>query len=764
MEAAKKQEVLSKAFALHQAGNLNDAETLYKSLLASDPRNETILNLLGTACLQKGNLEEGVRLLKTSLQVNPRQPDVYGMRGNALRELKQYDDALVNFNRALTINPEHLASYNFRALTFQEMKRYAEALADYDKLIALKPDYMNVYYSRGLLLQEMKRYAEAFFSYDKAIAATPDNALAYNNRGTVLRELKQYADALASYDKAITLRPDYADAYNNRGDTLRELKRYDEALVNIVKAIEITSNNPIFYYNHGLVLQEMKRYTEALASYDKSAALNPNDADVYDNRGIILLELKRYEEALLSFGRAIVLNPEKPYLEGVVLHTKIHLCDWQGNDAAWSVLEKKMEAGKLAMLPFHVLSISSSIAQQRKCAELFVKDKGPPQNFGLWNGEKYAHDKIRVAYVSADFREHPLSFLMAGVFEKHDRNRFEVYGIALKPEDQSETSRRVKAAFDQFIDVSQKDDKEVAHLLHDMEIDIAVDVMGFTLGARPSIFAYRPVPVQVNYLGYPATMAAPYIDYIIADNFIIPPEHRAQYSEKVIYMPDCFQANDDKRFVSGETPSRAQYGLPEKGFVFCSFNNSYKITPAFFDIWMRLLKAVPDSVLWLLGGNNIIQRNLSAEAGKRGIDPSRLIFAKTMKYSEHLTRLQCADLFLDTLPFNAGTTASDALWAGLPLLTCAGEAFASRMAGSLLSAMELPELIAKDLSDYEARALELATEPQKLAALKAKVAQNRGTSPLFDTALFTKHLEDAYTVLRDRTNAGLEPDDIHVKA
>jgi predicted O-linked N-acetylglucosamine transferase (SPINDLY family) len=403
------------------------------------------------------------------------------------------------------------------------------------------------------------------------------------------------------------------------------------------------------------------------------------------------------------------------------------------------------------------------MAQQQKCAELYVKDKCPPSVIGLWNGETYAHERIRIAYVSADFREHPLSYLMAGVFEKHDRARFETYGIGLLAEDGSATGRRVKAAFDHFIDVSGQSDRDAAHRLHDAEIDIAIDLMGFTQHCRSNIFARRVAPVQVNYLGYPATMRADYMDYIIGDAFVIPPQGRPLYSEKVVYLPDCFQANDDKRFMGRETPPRSAYGLPENGFVYCSFNNSYKITPAIFDIWMRLLKAVPGSVLWLLG-TQTVQTHLRSETNDRGIDPSRLVFAGMVKYEEHLARLRCADLFLDTLPFNAGTTASDVLWAGVPLLTCAGDVFAARMAGSLLMSLGLPELIAGNLDEYEKLAVALATQPQRLSAIKDRLARSRDTAAVFNTERFTRHLEQAYIAMWEKSQAGEAPDDIVVQA
>lgn len=685
--------VLSQAIASHRAGNLEDAETLYRSVLASDPKNPDALNLLGAILLHRGHQEEGLRLIESFLKINPNQPDALNNRG----------------------------------VTLQGMERFDEALADYDKAILLRPGFAEAYYNRGNALQELRRYEDALVSYDKAIALKSDYAEAYNSRGNALQEMKRHDEALASYAKAIALKPDHVEAYSNRGVTLTEMKRYDEAL----------------------------------ASYAKAIALKPDYANAYNHRGVTLQEMGRYADALPNFEKALALKPDMPYVLGTLLYTQLHLCKWQGIDQLVEKVAKGIQAGKPVSAPFPLLATPLSMVKQ--CTEFYVKDKFPPRPVKLWNGERYTHAKIRIAYVSADFREHALSYLMAGVFEQHDKTRFEIYGISLRPEAQDPMGQRLRAAFDHFIDVSQKGDHEVAQLLRNLEIDIAVDLMGFTLGYRINIFAYRPAPVQVNYLGYPATMGAPYIDYIIADTFVIPSQNQPHYSEKVVYLPGCFQANDDRRFISKEKPSRVTYGLSEKDFVFCAFNTTYKITPAFFDIWMRLLKAVPGSVLWLLGDRNV-QHNLSQEAGNRGIESSRLIFAPRVKYEEHLARLQNADLFLDTLPFSAGATASDVLWAGVPLLTCVGQAFAARMAGSLLMAIGLPELITENFKDYEALALKLAIEPERLATIKAKLAQNRATSPLFNTILFTRRLEDAYTKMWEKSQAGELPDYISVAA
>jgi predicted O-linked N-acetylglucosamine transferase (SPINDLY family) len=401
--------------------------------------------------------------------------------------------------------------------------------------------------------------------------------------------------------------------------------------------------------------------------------------------------------------------------------------------------------------------ISSSSSEQFQCAKINIAHNNPPSPAPIWRGERYNHDRIRLAYLSADFDHHATSDLMAGLFDCHDRSRFAVTAISIGPDSNSEMRRRLKSSFERFIDVEKQNDSQVANILRDLEIDILIDLKGFTQSARTNIFACRPAPIQVNYLGYPGTMGASYIDYIIADKVVIPENHHQAYSEKIIFLPNSYQANDDKRFIADRAFTRAEFGIPQTGFVFCCFNDNYKITPRVFDCWMRILKQVENSVLWLYESNVTASSNLRKEAATRGINAERLIFAKRMQLPDHLARHRLADLFLDTLPCNAHTTASDALWAGLPVLTRLGETFAGRVAASLLNAIHLPELITTTSDDYEQRAIDLAIHPEKLTAIKRKIAENRLTTPLFDTKLFTKHLEAAYIAMYDRHQAGLAP-------
>jgi protein O-GlcNAc transferase len=403
---------------------------------------------------------------------------------------------------------------------------------------------------------------------------------------------------------------------------------------------------------------------------------------------------------------------------------------------------------------------SASAADQLQCSKLWTANVYPPAAEPASQSARAAHDRIRLGYFSADFHGHATSYLMAELFEVHDRARFDVTAFSFGPEDDGDVRQRLAASFERFIDVRNETDHAVAALARKLEIDIAVDLKGFTVDGRTGIFARRAAPIQVGYLGFPGSMGADYFDYLVADRVVIPPAERQFFSEKIVYLPDSYQVNDRKRPIAGRTPTRAQAGLPENGFVFCCFNNNHKITPAMFACWMRLLARVEGSVLWLLEDNAVAAANLLREAAARAIDPQRLVFAGRMPLPEHLARHRLADLFLDTLPYNAHTTASDALWAGLPLVTCLGDTFAGRVAASLVNAVRLPELVAATPQAYEHLALELARDPEKLAAIKRKLARHRLTTPLFDTVRFARHIEAAFMAMHERHQAGLPPEHI----
>jgi protein O-GlcNAc transferase len=664
----------------------------------------------------------------------------------------------------LALDPDSaLAHYN-RGNVLLDLNRYGEALADYDRVLVLMPDNAPALYNRGCVLQQLKQHEEALASFDRVLALMPDNVAALHNRGAALHQLNRYEDALASYDQVLTLEPGDVEALANRGVALYELKRFAEALASYERALAIAPDFAEAWSNRANVLLDLKRSAEALASWERALAIKPDFVDALNNRSHALLELERHAEAAASYERVLAIAPDFEYAQGLLVHSRMHCCDWRMFEQESTQLVAGVRGGKRSVTPFAFLGISDSAAGQLQCARTWVDDKCPAHVAPGWSGARYRHDRIRLAYLSADLRDHPVSYLLAGLIERHDRSRFETTAISFGADAAGEMRERLKGAFEHFIDVRDKSDFEIAKLLQELEIDIAVDLMGFTTQSRARIFALRAAPVQVNYLGYPGTMGADYIDYILADPFVIPEDRQACYAEKVVWLPDVFQANDIGRRITQRAPTRADAMLPERGFVFCAFNNTYKITPRMFDIWMRLLGKVEGSVLMLLGPTDAVRRSFQSHAQERGIDPARLRFAPRIAYADHLARYQIADLFLDTFPFNAGTTASDALWGGLPLVTCAGDAFAARMAGSLLDAIGLPELVTRSLEDYEALALKLATDAALLAAIKAKLARNRNTSPLFDTDRFRRHIESAYVTMWERYQRGEAPASFAVPA
>jgi predicted O-linked N-acetylglucosamine transferase (SPINDLY family) len=647
-----------------------------------------------------------------------------------------------------------------RGNSLYAVKDYHAALESYEKAIQLKPDYAEAYNNRGIVLYLLEQYPEAIESCDQAILLRPELAEAHFNRGNALHALKQYEAARESFDKAIQLKPDYADAYYNRGSVLQPLGQNASALESYDKAIQLNPHHAQAYNNKGSALHALLQYEAALACFDKAIALRPDYAEAYNNRGSALLALKQYRAALENYDKAILLKPDYEYLPGTRLHMRRFLCDWENIEAESQQLEAPILRGEKVALPFTMLAISDSPALQRQAAEIHVRDRFPPRASTM--PRRPRRDKIRVGYYSADYYNHATTYLMAELLEQHDRSRFEILGFSFGMDAVDEMSRRVAAAMDRFVDVRAMPDREVAELSRALEVDIAVDLKGFTKESRPGIFAERAAPVQVNYLGYPGTMGADYIDYLIADPTVVPESQQRHYSEKIVTLPDSYQPNDTRRSISAKPVARVDEGLPESAFVYCCFNNAYKISPAVFDGWMQILGRVEGSVLWLLEDNPTASGNLRKEALRRGISAERLIFAKSLPLAEHLARHRLADLFLDTFPYNAHTTASDALWAGLPVLTRMGESFASRVAASLLRAVDVPELITATEAEYEELAVDLARDRERLQGLGRKLQENRLRAPLFDSRAYTRHLEAAYSAIYDRHQAGLPPEPIHI--
>lgn len=747
------------------------------------------LNNRGDILIELHRPQEALASLERALHVRPQFAMALNNRGNALGMLGRTTEALESYERALELQPDFVRAHNNRGMALRDLRRLDEALTSFEHAMRLDPNYLPAVYNCGNALLELKRHAAALECYERLLQHQPDDAEALVNRGVALTHLKRYPDAFASFDHVLRLQPRLPVALNGRGNLLREMKQPGEALAHYELALAQAPDDVVTLRNCGNALADLHRFGEAILSYDRAAMVDPKNPDIHNDRANALQGLYRFDQAMIEYRHALDIDPnyppalfnsaltllrqrelgpaldhlrrlltrepDYPYGVGFQLQTQLQCCDWvAAADTSRRVVDGVI-AGRPAIYPFALLPASGSPVVQLRCARSFVADQCPPVPNAV-RGGPFGHERIRVAYVSRDFRDHAVSFLMAGIFETHDRRHFENIAVSFAPALDTGYGRRVRAAFDRFLDVSTFSDAAVAELMRKLQIDIAVDLMGYTEGTRPVIFAHRAAPVQVNYLGFPATMGADYIDYIIADEFVIPPSQRPHYAEQVVYLPECFQANDAKREI-GERPSRVAAGLPESGFVWCCFNANGKITAALFDVWMRLLRATPGSVLWLVADVELTERNLRQHAQARGVDPERLVFARTVPYAEHLARLQLADLFLDTLPFTAGTSASDALWAGVPVLTCTGEAFATRMAGSLSRAAGLPELVTDNFEAYEKLALLLAQEPQRLAGVRDRLAENRGTCPLFDTQRFCRHLEAAYKTMWERSERGELP-------
>jgi predicted O-linked N-acetylglucosamine transferase (SPINDLY family) len=664
-------------------------------------------------------------------------------------------DAL--YRRILQHDPNHPDALHYLGVLAYQIGQNAAAVELISKAIRVYPTSSPMYCNLGLALQAQGKFDAAAENYQQALLLHPNNSETYYNLGNVLQDQGKFDLAIEHYQAALKLKPDFAIAHNNLGSVFKQQKRLDSAIACYRTALGLKSDYVEAHNNLAITFQAQGDFNAAEHHYQQAIIFKPDYADAYYNLGHLFCTARKLDVAIKNFQAALSLQPNRPDISDTLFYTQLNCCEWSNYVNSREQVIAGVKAGAAGYMPFNFLAISSSAEVQNQCAQRFA-DKYPPSKTAVWEGQHYQHGKIRIAYVSDDFREHPVAYLIVGLLEQHDRERFEIIAISLRPEDNTATGQRLKVAFDQFITVCDLSDNDVARLMRELEIDIAVDLMGFTGNGRPGIFSFRPVPIQVNYLGFPGGMGASYIDYIIADQQVIPQEQQCHYTEKVVYLPDTYLVNDACRIVATHTPSRKEANLPAKGFVFCCFNDSYKITPAVFTIWMRLLSKVTHSVLWLREANAFAVANLRQEALLRGVAPERLVFAPRMKsVEEHLARQRLADLFLDTLPYNAHTTASDALWVGLPVLTCMGSVFPGRVAGSLLNAVGLPELVTHSLEEYEALAFKLATTPTLLVEIRAKLTKNRITHPLFDTDRFRRHLEAAYIMMWERQQRGELP-------
>jgi predicted O-linked N-acetylglucosamine transferase (SPINDLY family) len=721
-------EAVRRAFGFLQQGRLSEAEAALQPLLERRPAPPEAFHAMGLCRFQRGDQQAALRLISEAVEAKPGFASAWSDRGVVLEALGQHGEALESYRRALHADPGfHSARFNL-GVALERLHRHAEAAACYEKVLAAHGKHIGALVNLGNVYSFLNRHAEAIALYDRALALQPDLAMARTNRGAALLALHRPAEALADQQRAITADPRYGFAWNN----------------------------------HGMALAALGRHEEAVKSYDRALGCDPLIIEARHNRANSLSALKRYAEAANAYAGVLAQDPARPYALGSRLYALAHACDWRERAELREQAREAVQSGKPAIAPFAFLAFSTDPAEQLACARTCVADKHPEISPPLYAGAQYEHKRIRLAYLSADFNEHALAHLMVRLFELHDRSRFEVWGVSLGAPAPGAMRDRLVRAFEHFIDMHEMSDEQAAHRLRALEIDIAVDLNGFTEGGRLGILARRPAPLQPSYMGYPGSSGAPYIDYLIADRRVILEGEERLYSEKLVYMPECYFVNQGRRPIGPPDRSRSDAGLPEEAFVFCCFNNPYKLGPETFESWMGLLRRVPNSVLWLLSGNADAPDNLRREAQARGVEASRLVFAPRLERESYLSGLRLADLFLDTLPYNAHTTACDALLAGLPVVTCTGSTFAGRVATSLLQALGVPELATTDRRHYEELAFHLATDRHALTALRQKLSRHGASAPLFNTDRWRRHLEWAFEEMWSRHRRGEPPQSFDV--
>ncbi len=613
----------------------------------------------------------------------------------------------------------------------------------------------------GMVLRRLGRLEAALERYAQMLAVDPNHAEGHLNRANAFNDLQRWREALDSAEMALSITPGFAGAMNAAGIALLGLGRAGEAKSRFQQAIELDPQYADALVNLGNAIAGSGDASLALTFYDRALAINPRLIAGLNGRGNALAATQRWADAGETYDGAVAVQPTYPGLLGQRLYARMKLCDWRDFDALRGEVLAGIRARRLASTPFALLAVSESAQDERVCAETYVRQllgtapvsspRPPPA------------PRIRIAYFSADFHNHATAHLMAEVFELHDRSQFEITALSFGKPSDDPVRQRLVPAFDRFFDVSGLDDQAVVEMSRGLGIDIAIDLKGYTLDARTGIFVRRAAPIQVNYLGYPGTMGAPFIDYLIADPVVIPEDAREAYAEKIAYLPGCYQPNDRQRDDPPPATARTDHGLPETGFVFGCFNSNYKITPDVFALWMRLLRQIDSSVLWLFRDDPAAAGNLRRVAQAAGVDPARLIFAEPRAKRAHLERLRHMDLFLDTSPYNAHTTGSDALWMGTPMVTMPGATFAARVGASLLTAAGVPDLIAGSWQAYEALAVALARDPTRLAQIRAHLARDRPQKRLFDTPRFTRDLEALYRAMHARRLSGLAPDHLELR-
>jgi protein O-GlcNAc transferase len=729
-------------------GRLYEAKEAAAGMLARSPAQGTVV-ALGRALECSGAGVEGRLVL-----------------GLALREQGRPADAELVLRDALSHRPQHPALLLELGNALNALGRLEEAIGALEQAVRVQPTYSSAHFNLGNLLREAGRLHEAVAAYESALRLTPDYAEACYNLGIALRNLREPARAIAAYRRAAELRPDHVGTFFNLGCALRDLKRLDEAAAAYRAALAIRSDHAAGRFHLALVLRDQRQFGEAEQHLRHLLRDTPDDLAVQELLAELLRLARRPSEARVLYEAIVARRPDHPEALAWLLHLKSIACEWTSRDAEVArlvrVTERQIAAGqRTGLSAFHAFALPLAPETHLAIARTWgaeTERQVARDRAGLdFTFARAAGARLRIAYVSSDFRNHATAHLLQGLFRAHDRAAFEIFAVSHGPDDGSEYRRRIAAEAEHFVDAAPLTDRDAALLLHRRGIDILVDLNGYTQDHRLGIAALRPAPLVATYLGFPGSSGASFIDYAIVDHVVVPPPAAHLYSERLVHLPDCYLINDPAHPIDDTPLARRDAGLPDDGFVFCCFNTNYKIEPFIFDVWMRILRQVPGSALWLLQLAPEVAGNLRREAAARGIDGDRLVFAGMRRKAEHLARHRLADLFLDTRYYTAHTTCSDALCAGLPVLTCPGETFASRVAASLLQAAGLPELIAPDFTQYEARAIALAQEPAVLGQLRARLDANRLTCPAFDTNRVVRNLERAYRLMWETYLSGKPP-------
>lgn len=709
---------------VHQDGFLDRAEAGYQEILIRAPRHHPSLGMLGILGIQRNRLDEALHYADLAIAIEPRISNTHATRGNALHGLKRYEEATQAYQTALALDPAAHDVLTNLANALKRMGRFEQALRCYDRALAMSPGSIDTHYNRGAALLEKGRHAEALRSFDAVLARSKDDLDAQIRRIYALYGLHRHQEALAASDLVVASNPSSVDAWRVHGHVL---------------------------LGRGHSIQAADAFERAISL---SASLPGGSGEDHFLAARAFVAGQRHDEAFLHFERALKSDPVPAYAAGDHFLAMAQTLRWNDFDQVRDRLCESTLRGEPTATPF-VMAVGCDDPEAIRRAGATFMEHYFPGVAPLSASERTSHERIRLGYFSADFHAHATTLLIAELLEKHDPSKFEVFLFSFGASTSDDLTQRLSQATGHFFDVSQESDDAICALSRRLEIDIAIDLKGYTQNCRPRIFAGRAAPVQVNYLGYPASMGVTFIDYIVGDAIVTPPEHAAFYTEQIVTLPHCYQPNGPglRLFtpMQGDRASaRHAAGLPSHGFVFCCFNNNYKITPAIFAIWMRILHAVPDSVLWLYRMDSRIEPRLRQEAAKHGISPERLVFAPPQPLPDHLGRHALADLFLDTFPCNAHTTGSDALWAGLPLLTCLGTTFASRVAASLLHAVGLPEMVMATHEAYEAKAIELASAPSELQRQREHLRLARTNAPLFDIDQYRRDIEEAYRMMHER--------------